>query len=62
MLCAKAGAKHVYAVHDSNITQLTQRIVNDNKLSDVITVVQGKIADIELPVKHVDVIISTVFG
>lgn len=61
MMCAKAGAQHVYAIHDSNITQLTQRIVRDNKLSDVITVIQGKIADIELPVKDVDVIVSTVF-
>lgn len=62
MLCVKAGARHVYAIHNSKITQLAQKVVHDNKLSDKITVIHGKVADIKLPLEKVDVIVSTVFG
>lgn len=62
MLSALAGAKHVYAIESSNIYQLTERIVRDNKLSDKITIIKGTMADIQLPVTEVDIIISTFFG
>lgn len=62
MFSAIAGAKHVYAIDTSNIVQLTQRIIDSNKLSSRITVIKGKVGDISLPVDKVDIIVSTFFG
>lgn len=62
MFCVMAGAKHVYAIDDSEIVQLTQRVINDNKFSKKITVIKGKVKDITLPVHEVDIIVSTCFG
>lgn len=62
MFSVIAGAKHVYAIDDSDIVQLTRRIIVDNNLSDKITVIKGKVADITLPVANVDIIVSTSFG
>lgn len=62
MFAAIAGATHVYAIDKSNIVQLTQRIVRDNRLADKITIIQGSVADINLPVDRVDIIISTFLG
>ncbi|XP_031637454.1 protein arginine N-methyltransferase 1-like [Contarinia nasturtii] len=62
MFSVIAGAKHVYAVDTSNIVQLTKRIIADNNLTDKITVIKGKVADITLPVDEVDIIVSTFFG
>lgn len=58
MFAAKAGAKHVYAIDTSSITQLTKRIVKNNKYQNVITVIKGAIDTITLPVQQVDVIIT----
>jgi protein arginine N-methyltransferase 1 len=62
LFAAKAGAKAVYAVDMSNITDHTTQIVKDNKFEDVITVIKGKIEEIELPVEKVDIIISEWMG
>lgn len=62
MFAAIAGAKHVYAIDKSNIVQLTQRVVRDNRFADKITIIQGSVADINLPVDRVDIIISTFLG
>ncbi|KAL3825242.1 hypothetical protein ACJIZ3_021271 [Penstemon smallii] len=62
LFCAKAGAKHVYAVECSTMANMAQEIVKLNGFSDVITVLKGKIEEIELPVPHVDVIISEWMG
>lgn len=62
MFSVIAGAKHVYAIDDSDIVQLTRRVIVDNNLSDKITVIKGKVADITLPVANVDIIVSTSFG
>lgn len=62
IFAAIAGAKHVYAMDNSNIVQLTQRIVNDNNLNNKITVYKAKVADVSLPVDKVDIIVSTFFG
>ena len=58
---AQAGAKRVYAVEASNMAQYAQQLVTSNNLSDRITVIAGKIEEIELPEK-VDVIISEPMG
>ncbi|KAK9149456.1 hypothetical protein Scep_008213 [Stephania cephalantha] len=62
LFCAKAGAKHVYAVECSQMGDMAKEIVEANKLSHVITVLKGKVEDITLPVTHVDVIISEWMG
>ncbi|XP_042392494.1 probable protein arginine N-methyltransferase 1 [Zingiber officinale] len=62
LFCAKAGAKHVYAVECSQMADMAKEIVRTNGYSDVITVLKGKVEEIELPVAHVDVIISEWMG
>lgn len=62
MFSAIAGAKHIYAIDTSDIVQLTRRIIADNNLSNKITVIKGKVADITLPVDEVDIIVSHFFG
>ncbi|KAL0910036.1 hypothetical protein M5K25_020963 [Dendrobium thyrsiflorum] len=62
LFCAKAGAKHVYAVECSLMADMAKEIVQANGFSNVITVLKGKIEEIDLPVTHVDVIISEWMG
>uniref|UniRef100_A0A6M2F947 Protein arginine N-methyltransferase domain-containing protein n=1 Tax=Populus davidiana TaxID=266767 RepID=A0A6M2F947_9ROSI len=62
LFCAKAGAAHVYAVECSHIANMAKEIVESNGFSNVITVMKGKIEDIELPVAKVDIIISEWMG
>ncbi|KAK1313303.1 Protein arginine N-methyltransferase 1.1 [Acorus calamus] len=62
LFCAKAGAKHVYAVECSQMADMAKEIVQANEYSDVITVIKGKVEEIELPVAHVDIIISEWMG
>ncbi|XP_047333716.1 probable protein arginine N-methyltransferase 1.2 [Impatiens glandulifera] len=62
LFCAKGGAKHVYAVECSQMADMAKEIVKTNGLSDVITVLKGKIEEIELPVDKVDIIISEWMG
>ncbi|KAF3102790.1 type I protein arginine N-methyltransferase Rmt1 [Orbilia oligospora] len=62
MFAAKAGAKHVYAVDMSTIIEKAREIVAVNGLSDKITLIQGKMEEIELPVDKVDIIISEWMG
>lgn len=58
---AQAGATKVYAVEASNMAQYAQQLVAANNLSDRITVIAGKIEEIELPEK-VDIIVSEPMG
>jgi len=62
IFAAKAGAKHVYAVDNANIYLKAKEIVDLNGFKDKITVINGKIEEIELPVKEVDIIISEWMG
>jgi protein arginine N-methyltransferase 1 len=61
MFAAKAGAKQVYAVEFAEIALFAKEIVKANKLDDKITVIKGKLEEIELPSK-VDIIISEWMG
>ncbi|GAA5821946.1 hypothetical protein JCM10212_005157 [Sporobolomyces blumeae] len=61
MFAAKAGAKKVYAVDASNVAFKAMRNIKANGLNEVITVIKGKVEEIELPEK-VDVIISEWMG
>ncbi|KAD6795178.1 hypothetical protein E3N88_06074 [Mikania micrantha] len=62
LFCAKAGAKHVYAVECSQMAVMAKEIVEANGYSNVITVLKGKIEEIDLPVPQVDIIISEWMG
>ncbi|KAL1918597.1 uncharacterized protein VTP21DRAFT_2619 [Calcarisporiella thermophila] len=62
MFAAKSGAKHVYGVDMSNIIDQAKIIVADNHLSDQITLIKGKMEDVQLPVDKVDIIISEWMG
>ncbi|KAI8089193.1 S-adenosyl-L-methionine-dependent methyltransferase [Halteromyces radiatus] len=62
MFAAKAGAKHVYGIDMSNIIHQAQRIVNDNGFADKITLIQGKMEEVQLSVDKVDIIISEWMG
>ncbi|XP_074280702.1 putative protein arginine N-methyltransferase 1.2 [Silene latifolia] len=62
LFCAKAGAKHVYAVECSDMADMAKQIVESNGFANVITVLKGKIEEIDLPVPKVDIIISEWMG
>ena len=63
MFASQVGAKHVYAVDCSSIAVQARQIVERNGFGpDKITVIQGKIEEIELPVSEVDVIVSEWMG
>ncbi|XP_015061771.1 probable protein arginine N-methyltransferase 1.2 [Solanum pennellii] len=62
LFCAKVGAKHVYAIECSSMADTAQEIVKLNGFSDVITVIKGKVEEIDLPVPQVDIIISEWMG
>lgn len=62
MFAAKAGAKHVYGVDCSSILTQARMIVQANGYADQITLLQGKMEDLTLPVDKVDIIISEWMG
>lgn len=62
LFAASAGAKRVFAVDMASITNQAEQIVQENGFSDVITVINGKIEDLSLPVETVDIIISEWMG
>ncbi|XP_051918487.1 protein arginine N-methyltransferase 3 [Hippocampus zosterae] len=62
MFAARAGAKQVIAVDQSEIIYQAMDIVRSNKLEDKITLLKGRIEDISLPVEKVDIIISEWMG
>lgn len=64
MFAAKAGAARVIGIECSNIAQHAQTIVKANKLDHIITIVKGKVEEVELPdgIQKVDIIISEWMG
>lgn len=62
MFAAKAGAKKVIGVDMSGIIDHAKILVADNNLSDVITLIKGKMEEVVLPVDKVDIIISEWMG
>ena len=62
MFCAKAGAARVIAVDNSNIIDKARANVFANKVDGIITCLRGKIEEINLPVKQVDIIVSEWMG
>ncbi|KAL3668642.1 Protein arginine N-methyltransferase 1 [Phytophthora oleae] len=62
MFAAKAGAKHVYGIDCSSILTQAREIVKANGFADKITLIQGKMEELTLPVDKVDIIISEWMG
>ncbi|KAF8430660.1 S-adenosyl-L-methionine-dependent methyltransferase [Terfezia claveryi] len=62
MFCAKAGAKKVIGVDNSDIIDKARANVFENKLDGIITLIRGKIEEVDLPVKNVDIIVSEWMG
>jgi len=64
LFAAKAGAKRVFCVEYTSIVHITKQLVAANGFSDIISVVQGKMEDVDLPVEKgsVDIIISEWMG
>ena len=61
MLAARAGARVVYAVDNSDVLELAEASIHHQDLQDTIRIVRGDFARVELPEK-VDVIVSETFG
>lgn len=51
-----------YQVDMSNIINQARQIVADNDLADNVTLIQGKMEEVVLPVEKVDIIISEWMG
>ena len=62
LFAAKAGAKRVFGVDNSSIAILARQVVIDNNLDNIITIIRGKVEEVELPVKSVDIIVSEWMG
>lgn len=58
LFAVKAGAKHVFAVDNSDIILKAREIAKENEVNDKITFIKGKVEQIKLPVEKVDIIIS----
>jgi hypothetical protein len=61
LLAAALGAKQVYLVDPSPVTQIARKIVNSNGLSDRVSCIQKPIGQAHLPQK-VDIIVSVFTG
>ncbi|XP_064480874.1 protein arginine N-methyltransferase 1-like isoform X5 [Ornithodoros turicata] len=62
MFAAKAGAAKVFGIECSGIVEHAERIVRENHLDNVVTIVKGKVEEVVLPVDKVDIIISEWMG
>ncbi|KAI0137458.1 HNRNP arginine N-methyltransferase [Xylariales sp. AK1849] len=62
MFSAKAGAARVVAVDASDIIDKARENVIHAGLSDVITLIKGKMEEVTLPVEKVDIIVSEWMG
>jgi protein arginine N-methyltransferase 1 len=62
MFAAQAGARMVIGIDCSEIINQARKIIAVNGFQDVITLVKGKVEEVELPVDKVDIIISEWMG
>lgn len=62
LFAAKAEAKLVIGVDCSNIITSAESIVKDNNYTGIITLIRGKMEEVELPINKVDVIVSEWMG
>jgi protein arginine N-methyltransferase 1 len=64
MFAAKAGAKKVIGIECAGIIKQAEKIVEANGFKDTITLIKGKVEEVELPdgIEKVDIIISEWMG
>lgn len=62
LFAARSGAKRVIGVDNSSIAFQARKIVLDNNYDEIITIIKGKVEEVELPVVQVDIIISEWMG
>ncbi|KAM6162703.1 LOW QUALITY PROTEIN: protein arginine N-methyltransferase 8-like [Erethizon dorsatum] len=62
MFAAKAGAKKVFGIECSSISDYSEKIIKANHLDNIITIFKGKVEEVELPVEKADIIISEWMG
>lgn len=62
MFAARAGAKKVIGVDQSEIIYQAMDIVRSNQLEDTVTLIKGRIEEVTLPVEKVDIILSEWMG
>jgi len=62
LFAAKAGASKVIGIDYSDIIVQAKQIVKNNNMDDVVTLIQGKVEEVQLPVDKVDIIISEWMG
>ncbi|KAF4517113.1 hypothetical protein B566_EDAN008871 [Ephemera danica] len=64
MFAAKAGARKVIGIECSNIVEYARQIVQANRLDEIVTIIKGKVEEVELPedIQKVDIIISEWMG
>lgn len=64
MFAAKAGAKRVIGIDCSNIVDYAKENIVANQLDHIISIVKGKVEEVELPfgIEKVDIIISEWMG
>uniref|UniRef100_A0A8C9SJS3 type I protein arginine methyltransferase n=1 Tax=Scleropages formosus TaxID=113540 RepID=A0A8C9SJS3_SCLFO len=62
MFAARSGARKVVGVDQSEIIYQAMDIIRSNNLEDTITLVKGRIEEVDLPVEKVDIIISEWMG
>jgi len=62
IFAARSGASRVYSVDVSQSLAVTERIVARNNLGHIIQVMKGKIGELPIPAKSIDVIICDWVG
>ncbi|MCJ1261733.1 type I protein arginine N-methyltransferase Rmt1 [Lobaria immixta] len=62
MFAIRAGARHVIGVDMSTIIEKAREIVQVNGMADKITLLQGKMEEVQLPYAKVDIILSEWMG
>jgi len=62
LFAANAGAKKVIGIDMSEIANQAKEIVRLNKFDHIVTIIKGKVEEVELPVEKVDIIISEWMG
>jgi len=61
VMAAQAGARHVYAIEQSDLAIQARKLFAQNGLADRITLIKGKSTNIELP-ERADTMISEIIG
>jgi len=65
LFAARAGAKKVYGIDYSDIVFAAQQIVKENSMESIVTIIKGKVEEVELPLgpnEKVDIIVSEWMG